>query len=85
MQRDIRLTGRERGQIDRPEAPPGFELNHGWKVGDQSPLILADIKSDSSLVGNTIHLVIQLGRNDICTIETPFWVLLGRGSTIQYK
>ncbi|PVI00342.1 hypothetical protein DM02DRAFT_491492, partial [Periconia macrospinosa] len=31
MQRDRRLTGFARGQTDRPEAPPGFELNNPWR------------------------------------------------------
>ncbi|KAI5464753.1 hypothetical protein BGZ63DRAFT_339637, partial [Mariannaea sp. PMI_226] len=30
MERDRRLTGSLRGQTDRPEAPPGFELNNPW-------------------------------------------------------
>lgn len=32
MDRDRRLTGTLRGQTDKPEAPPGFEFSHGWKV-----------------------------------------------------
>ncbi|KAL2208129.1 hypothetical protein CC79DRAFT_1333923 [Sarocladium strictum] len=32
MDRDRRLTGRVRGQIDRPEAPAGFEFTNGWKL-----------------------------------------------------
>src|SRR5687767_5421628 len=32
MDRDRRLTGRVRGQIDRPEAQVGFEFTNGWKV-----------------------------------------------------
>ncbi|KHO01680.1 uncharacterized protein MAM_00681 [Metarhizium album ARSEF 1941] len=32
MDRDRRLTGTLRGQIDRPEAPPGFEFSNGWKL-----------------------------------------------------
>ncbi|KAK4189384.1 hypothetical protein QBC35DRAFT_493525 [Podospora australis] len=32
MDRDRRLTGYLRGQTDNPVAPPGFELNHAWKV-----------------------------------------------------
>jgi hypothetical protein len=32
MDRDRRLTGSLRGQIDRPEAPPGFELSNAWKA-----------------------------------------------------
>ncbi|OHE93450.1 hypothetical protein CORC01_11225 [Colletotrichum orchidophilum] len=33
MDRDRRLTGDLRGQIGNHEAPPGFELNHPWRVG----------------------------------------------------
>lgn len=33
MDRDRRLTGYLRGQTDNPQAPPGFELNHPWRVG----------------------------------------------------
>jgi hypothetical protein len=32
MERDRRLTGFVRGQTDKPEAPPGFELNNPWRV-----------------------------------------------------
>jgi len=32
MERDKRLTGFLRGQSDKVEAPPGFELNNPWKV-----------------------------------------------------
>ncbi|KAF2178214.1 hypothetical protein K469DRAFT_731714 [Zopfia rhizophila CBS 207.26] len=32
MERDRRLTGFARGQTDRAEAPPGFELNNPWRV-----------------------------------------------------
>lgn len=32
MERDNRLTGRPRGQTDKPEAPFGFEYSNGWKV-----------------------------------------------------
>jgi hypothetical protein len=32
MARDHRLTGTFRGQVDRPEAPPGFEFSNGWKL-----------------------------------------------------
>lgn len=32
MDRDRRLTGFVRGQTDRAEAPPGFEVNNPWKL-----------------------------------------------------
>ncbi|KAF2465518.1 uncharacterized protein BDR25DRAFT_295076 [Lindgomyces ingoldianus] len=32
MERDRRLTGFARGQTDKPQAPPGFELNNPWRV-----------------------------------------------------
>ena len=32
MDRDRRLTGFLRGQTDKVEAPPGFELNNPWRV-----------------------------------------------------
>ncbi|TKA64594.1 hypothetical protein B0A49_10382 [Cryomyces minteri] len=32
MDRDRRLTGFIRGQTDRVQAPPGFELNNPWRV-----------------------------------------------------
>ncbi len=32
MDRDRRLTGYLRGQTDKVEAPPGFELNNPWRV-----------------------------------------------------
>ncbi|KAF2116262.1 hypothetical protein BDV96DRAFT_46962 [Lophiotrema nucula] len=32
MERDRRLTGFARGQTDKPEAPPGFEVNNPWRV-----------------------------------------------------
>ncbi|KAJ9634598.1 hypothetical protein H2199_008881 [Coniosporium tulheliwenetii] len=32
MDRDRRLTGFLRGQTDRVDAPPGFELNNPWRV-----------------------------------------------------
>ncbi|KAK3682480.1 hypothetical protein B0T22DRAFT_285195 [Podospora appendiculata] len=32
MDRDRRLTGYLRGQIDSPVAPPGYELNNPWRV-----------------------------------------------------
>ncbi|KAF2271586.1 uncharacterized protein EI97DRAFT_263362 [Westerdykella ornata] len=32
LERDRRLTGFVRGQTDRPEAPPGFEVNNPWRV-----------------------------------------------------
>lgn len=32
MNRDLRLTGFLRGQTDRVEAPPGFELSNPWRV-----------------------------------------------------
>ena len=34
MDRDRRLTGNLRGQTDEVDAPPGFELNSAWRVGD---------------------------------------------------
>ncbi|KYG47512.1 hypothetical protein M433DRAFT_132935 [Acidomyces richmondensis BFW] len=35
MDRDMRLTGFLRGQIDNPRAPPGFELSNPWRVEKQ--------------------------------------------------
>lgn len=32
MERDLRLTGSLRGQINNPQAPKGFEVNKPWKV-----------------------------------------------------
>ncbi|KAF2733434.1 hypothetical protein EJ04DRAFT_513213 [Polyplosphaeria fusca] len=32
IERDRRLTGFARGQTDKPDAPPGFELNNPWRV-----------------------------------------------------
>jgi hypothetical protein len=32
MDRDRRLTGWLRGQVDRPIAPAGFEYSNGWRV-----------------------------------------------------
>ncbi|EJP67943.1 hypothetical protein ACQRIT_004657 [Beauveria bassiana] len=32
MERDNRLTGRPRGQTDKPDAPFGFEYSNGWKL-----------------------------------------------------
>ncbi|TDZ24737.1 hypothetical protein Cob_v002173 [Colletotrichum orbiculare MAFF 240422] len=32
MDRDRRLTGDLRGQIDNAEAPPGFEVNNPWRL-----------------------------------------------------
>ncbi|KAF9741543.1 hypothetical protein PMIN01_01082 [Paraphaeosphaeria minitans] len=32
LERDRRLTGFARGQTDKAEAPPGFELNNPWRV-----------------------------------------------------
>ncbi|KAJ4295224.1 hypothetical protein N0V90_007235 [Kalmusia sp. IMI 367209] len=32
LERDRRLTGFMRGQTDKPEAPPGFELNNPWRT-----------------------------------------------------
>jgi len=32
MDRDRRLTGYLRGQSDKVEAPPGFELNSPWRM-----------------------------------------------------
>jgi len=32
MDRDRRLTGYLRGQVDQPTAPAGFELSNGWRV-----------------------------------------------------
>jgi hypothetical protein len=36
MDRDRRLTGWLRGQVDRPIAPAGFEYSNGWRVRGQS-------------------------------------------------
>jgi len=41
MGRDMRLTGRLRGQTDNATAPFGFELNNPWKV---SLLLAGDMK-----------------------------------------
>jgi hypothetical protein len=35
MDRDRRLTGWLRGQVDRPIAPAGFEYSNGWRVRGQ--------------------------------------------------
>ncbi|KAJ6155158.1 hypothetical protein N7470_005724 [Penicillium chermesinum] len=32
MERDLRLTGSLRGQINNPQAPKGFEVSKPWKV-----------------------------------------------------
>ncbi|QIW99467.1 hypothetical protein AMS68_004985 [Peltaster fructicola] len=32
MQRDKRITGLLRGQSDKVEAPPGFELSNPWRL-----------------------------------------------------
>ena len=32
MDRDMRLTGKRRGQTDNVQAPKGFELSSAWKV-----------------------------------------------------
>ncbi|KAL5377704.1 hypothetical protein DPSP01_009628 [Paraphaeosphaeria sporulosa] len=32
LERDRRLTGFARGQTDKAEAPPGFELNNPWRM-----------------------------------------------------
>lgn len=32
MERDRRLTGYLRGQTDKANAPPGFEVSNAWKV-----------------------------------------------------
>lgn len=32
MDRDRRLTGYLRGQVDQPTAPAGFEVSNGWRV-----------------------------------------------------
>ena len=37
MDRDRRLTGYLRGQTDKVEAPPGFELNNPWRVSVFAP------------------------------------------------
>ncbi|KAK3332109.1 hypothetical protein B0T19DRAFT_94875 [Cercophora scortea] len=37
MDRDRRLTGYLRGQIDSPVAPPGYELNNPWRVSINIP------------------------------------------------
>jgi hypothetical protein len=36
MDRDRRLTGYLRGQIDQPTAPAGFEVSNGWRVSHTS-------------------------------------------------
>ncbi|KAL6707746.1 hypothetical protein ACN47E_003867 [Coniothyrium glycines] len=35
LERDRRLTGFARGQTDKPEAPPGFELNNPWRCEER--------------------------------------------------
>ena len=40
MNRDLRLTGDLRGQTDKHEAPPGFELNNPWRVRRTLTLLL---------------------------------------------
>lgn len=37
MDRDRRLTGWLRGQVDRPIAPAGFEYSNGWRVCGYTP------------------------------------------------
>lgn len=32
MERDLRITGTERGQSNNHQAPKGFEVNNPWKV-----------------------------------------------------
>ena len=38
MDRDRRLTGYLRGQVDQPTAPAGFELSNGWRVSYETLL-----------------------------------------------
>jgi hypothetical protein len=45
MDRDRRLTGYLRGQIDQPTAPAGFEVSNGWRVSYASlPSTPQDVK-----------------------------------------
>lgn len=54
MNRDRRLTGNIRGQIDAARAPAGFEVNNPWKVRIQ--------KYDNSVMPVAAILTMFTGR-----------------------
>jgi hypothetical protein len=54
MDRDRRLTGWLRGQVDRPIAPAGFEYSNGWRVrGHFSNRALASWRIEGLTYNNT--------------------------------
>jgi len=61
MDRDRRLTGFLRGQTDKVEAPPGFELNNPWRVSLLAARndILADILCSSDREADILELDVR--------------------------
>ena len=62
MDRDRRLTGYLRGQTDNPTAPPGFELNHPWRVSrpeklNRQMLKVVRSRKDSSNIWSILLLL----------------------------
>ena len=60
MDRDRRLTGYLRGQVDQPTAPPGFELSNGWRVSYtkfDASVAARDVPLTRSLTGREAHHV----------------------------
>lgn len=54
MERDRRLTGFQRGQTDKPVAPPGFELNNPWRV--RHPCLKSIAGANKQIVRESIPL-----------------------------
>jgi len=52
MDRDRRLTGWLRGQVDRPIAPAGFEYSNGWRVRAQPRLGMLQVRRGQGLTCN---------------------------------
>lgn len=48
MDRDRRLTGYLRGQIDQPTAPAGFEVSNGWRVSYRKSLAQSRVLEHST-------------------------------------
>ena len=52
MDRDRRLTGWLRGQVDRPIAPAGFEYSNGWRVRAQPRPDMLQVRRGKGLTYN---------------------------------
>ena len=91
MDRDRRLTGYLRGQIDQPTAPAGFEVSNGWRVSHTSfsctRLVLRSGSADELLTGREARLVnyIQIHpETDDSTLREGSFLLVTIGMTQKH-